>query len=179
MSALFRCRLAQGNKPTGSPERVARRSAEGSPHCRLSGAPLQPRPLPATVCRREDSAAASPWNSSLYARNAHGFLYCRRIFFFRFFYMINLAKYAGLKICVAVSGGRDSMALLHYLNTQFFSIVFSWACFPLISGGNPPQTVALRARANLWVCSLTRNDNEKEKTKVCSLCVSATRIIGL
>ncbi len=30
--------------------------------------------------------------------------------------MINLAKYAGLKICVAVSGGRDSMALLHYLN---------------------------------------------------------------
>ena len=32
------------------------------------------------------------------------------------FYMINLAKYAGLKICVAVSGGRDSMALLHYLN---------------------------------------------------------------
>ena len=34
------------------------------------------------------------------------------------FYMINLAKYAGLKICVAVSGGRDSMALLHYLNTH-------------------------------------------------------------
>lgn len=30
--------------------------------------------------------------------------------------MINLAKYAGMKICVAVSGGKDSMALLHYLN---------------------------------------------------------------
>ena len=29
--------------------------------------------------------------------------------------MINLAEYANLKICVAVSGGRDSMALLHYL----------------------------------------------------------------
>ncbi len=34
------------------------------------------------------------------------------------FYMVNLAKYAGLKICVAVSGGRDSMALLHFLNTH-------------------------------------------------------------
>lgn len=32
--------------------------------------------------------------------------------------MINLAKYAGMKICAAVSGGKDSMALLHYLNTH-------------------------------------------------------------
>lgn len=29
--------------------------------------------------------------------------------------MIDLAKYAEMKICVAVSGGKDSMALLHYL----------------------------------------------------------------
>lgn len=32
--------------------------------------------------------------------------------------MIDIAKYAGLKICVAVSGGRDSMALLHYIHTH-------------------------------------------------------------
>lgn len=32
--------------------------------------------------------------------------------------MIELAKYADMKICVAVSGGKDSMALLHYLYTQ-------------------------------------------------------------
>lgn len=31
---------------------------------------------------------------------------------------VNLPKYANLKICVAVSGGRDSMALLHYLNAH-------------------------------------------------------------
>lgn len=32
--------------------------------------------------------------------------------------MINLAKYAKMKICVAVSGGKDSMALLHYLHVH-------------------------------------------------------------
>lgn len=32
--------------------------------------------------------------------------------------MIELAKYADMKICVAVSGGKDSMALLHYLYTR-------------------------------------------------------------
>ncbi|MDE7083158.1 MAG: tRNA lysidine(34) synthetase TilS [Clostridia bacterium] len=31
---------------------------------------------------------------------------------------LELAAYAGKKICVAVSGGRDSMALLHYLNAN-------------------------------------------------------------
>ena len=31
---------------------------------------------------------------------------------------ISLEKYSGLKICVAVSGGRDSMALLHYLHAH-------------------------------------------------------------
>lgn len=31
---------------------------------------------------------------------------------------VNLNKYAHLKVCVAVSGGRDSMALLHYLNAR-------------------------------------------------------------
>ena len=31
---------------------------------------------------------------------------------------VNLQKYTNLKICVAVSGGRDSMALLHYLNAH-------------------------------------------------------------
>ena len=31
---------------------------------------------------------------------------------------VNLKKYAGLKVCVAVSGGRDSMALLHYLSAR-------------------------------------------------------------
>ena len=31
---------------------------------------------------------------------------------------INLEKYSRLKICVAVSGGRDSMALLHYLHAH-------------------------------------------------------------
>ena len=33
-------------------------------------------------------------------------------------YMINLTKFSGKKICVAVSGGVDSMALLHYLSAQ-------------------------------------------------------------
>ena len=32
--------------------------------------------------------------------------------------MVNLAQYAHLKICVAVSGGRDSMALLHYMHAH-------------------------------------------------------------
>lgn len=32
--------------------------------------------------------------------------------------MTELEKYRGMKICVAVSGGRDSMALLHYLNNR-------------------------------------------------------------
>lgn len=32
--------------------------------------------------------------------------------------MINASKYAGMKICVAVSGGKDSMALLHFLFTH-------------------------------------------------------------
>ncbi|MBQ8295370.1 MAG: tRNA lysidine(34) synthetase TilS [Clostridia bacterium] len=32
--------------------------------------------------------------------------------------MINLTKFSGKKICVAVSGGVDSMALLHYLSAQ-------------------------------------------------------------
>lgn len=31
---------------------------------------------------------------------------------------IDLSKYSGMNICVAVSGGRDSMALLHYLLTH-------------------------------------------------------------
>ena len=31
---------------------------------------------------------------------------------------VNLRKYANLKICVAVSGGRDSMALLHCLHAH-------------------------------------------------------------
>lgn len=31
---------------------------------------------------------------------------------------VNLAPYAGKKICVAVSGGKDSMALLHYVKTH-------------------------------------------------------------
>lgn len=31
---------------------------------------------------------------------------------------VNLAPYAGKKICVAVSGGKDSMALLHYLDAH-------------------------------------------------------------
>lgn len=31
---------------------------------------------------------------------------------------VNLEKYANLKICAAVSGGRDSMALLHYLHAH-------------------------------------------------------------
>ena len=31
---------------------------------------------------------------------------------------VNLQNYANLKICVAVSGGRDSMALLHYLHAH-------------------------------------------------------------
>lgn len=31
---------------------------------------------------------------------------------------VNLAPYAGKKICVAVSGGRDSMALLHYIKVH-------------------------------------------------------------
>lgn len=31
---------------------------------------------------------------------------------------VNLQKYANLNICVAVSGGRDSMALLHYLHAH-------------------------------------------------------------
>lgn len=31
---------------------------------------------------------------------------------------LNLSKYKNLKICVAVSGGKDSMALLHYLNAH-------------------------------------------------------------
>jgi tRNA(Ile)-lysidine synthase len=31
---------------------------------------------------------------------------------------VNLAQYADKKICVAVSGGRDSMALLHYIYTN-------------------------------------------------------------
>lgn len=32
--------------------------------------------------------------------------------------MIELAGYAGLRICIAVSGGRDSVALLHYLHSH-------------------------------------------------------------
>ena len=32
--------------------------------------------------------------------------------------MIELAKYADMKICVAVSGGKDSMALLHFLHAH-------------------------------------------------------------
>ena len=32
--------------------------------------------------------------------------------------MLKLDGYSGLKICVAVSGGKDSMALLHYLNAH-------------------------------------------------------------
>lgn len=32
--------------------------------------------------------------------------------------MITLSKYAGKRICVAVSGGKDSMALLHFLKTR-------------------------------------------------------------
>ena len=32
--------------------------------------------------------------------------------------MFDLAKYANMKICVAVSGGRDSMALLHYFDAH-------------------------------------------------------------
>lgn len=41
--------------------------------------------------------------------------------------MINLANYSGKKICVAVSGGRDSMALMHYLknNAETLSITLS------------------------------------------------------
>lgn len=31
---------------------------------------------------------------------------------------VNCAEYAGMNICVAVSGGKDSMALLHYLKTH-------------------------------------------------------------
>ena len=31
---------------------------------------------------------------------------------------VDLKKYCGLKICAAVSGGRDSMALLHYLHAH-------------------------------------------------------------
>lgn len=31
---------------------------------------------------------------------------------------VNLAPYAGKKVCVAVSGGKDSMALLHYIKTH-------------------------------------------------------------
>ena len=31
---------------------------------------------------------------------------------------IDLTPYAGKRICVACSGGRDSMALLHYLNAN-------------------------------------------------------------
>ena len=31
---------------------------------------------------------------------------------------VNLARYANLKICAAVSGGRDSMALLHYIHAH-------------------------------------------------------------
>ena len=34
------------------------------------------------------------------------------------FMKLELAAYRGKKICVAVSGGRDSMALLHYLNAE-------------------------------------------------------------
>lgn len=32
--------------------------------------------------------------------------------------MISLSKYSGMRICVAVSGGRDSMALLHFLHVH-------------------------------------------------------------
>lgn len=41
--------------------------------------------------------------------------------------MLDLAKYAKTSICVAVSGGRDSMALLHYLhkNAEKFGITLS------------------------------------------------------
>ena len=41
--------------------------------------------------------------------------------------MIDLAKYADMKICVAVSGGKDSMALLHYLfnNAKDYGITLS------------------------------------------------------
>lgn len=40
---------------------------------------------------------------------------------------VNLEPYAGKRICVAVSGGKDSMALLHYLNTHAkeFAIILS------------------------------------------------------
>lgn len=41
--------------------------------------------------------------------------------------MLDLAKYAKMSICVAVSGGRDSMALLHFLhkNADKFGITLS------------------------------------------------------
>ena len=41
--------------------------------------------------------------------------------------MINLEQYSGKRICVAVSGGRDSMALLHYFygNAEKFGIKLS------------------------------------------------------
>ena len=47
-------------------------------------------------------------------------LYCVIIFGMK----VELDKYRGKKICVAVSGGRDSMALLHYMrvNAEAFDI---------------------------------------------------------
>ena len=38
-----------------------------------------------------------------------------------------LTKYSGMKICVAVSGGKDSMALLHYMqaNCNEYNITLS------------------------------------------------------
>ena len=41
--------------------------------------------------------------------------------------MKDLAAYRGLKICVALSGGRDSSALAHYIysNAKAFSITLS------------------------------------------------------
>lgn len=47
-------------------------------------------------------------------------LYCVIIFGMK----VELDKYRGKKICVAVSGGRDSMALLHYMrvNAEAFGI---------------------------------------------------------